>query len=268
MLSLPLRLVQKAFYPLLLLVCLLQSQPASAAEVSLTVSEAHTVFRRANEQYQQQNYPEARSLYSQIVQGGIRSPEVYYNLANTAARLGRTGEAVLYYERARELAPRDQDVIANLSRVAPAHNNPEHFVLALPFYWVLDSMSSHEWMRMFLIVFFVTGILGGLLLSRRLPPSLIIPGRIVLLGVALVTVAGGLFAGVAYYQSNALTYVIAMKQGTIIRSGPSNNYSQLISVPEGTKLRRMGFTDDPKWARVSFPNGQSGYTLAANLQSI
>src|ERR1700704_5748320 len=47
---------------------------------------------------------------------GYSAPELY-NLANSYARAGKPGLAVLNYERARLLEPEDADIEANLRRV-------------------------------------------------------------------------------------------------------------------------------------------------------
>jgi len=39
---------------------------------------------------------------------------VYYNLGNACFRQGKLGFAILNYEQARRLAPRDPDILANL----------------------------------------------------------------------------------------------------------------------------------------------------------
>ncbi len=54
------------------------------------------------------------------------SADGLYNLANSYARAGKPGLAVLYYERAALLAPNDADINANLEHVrALAHASPE-----------------------------------------------------------------------------------------------------------------------------------------------
>lgn len=262
----PARLLASLGGPWLALFLCLLTTPLGAQDRSQS-ADARSLFRQANEQYQKQNYPEARNLYLQIVQQGIRSPEVYYNLANTAARLGRVGEAVLYYEKARDLAPRDLDIQANLQRVAPPGNDPKPFVLAVPFHWLLHHYSVSEWMGSFLFLFLLSGVFGAVILARKLPAGLNPPARAVFAVAALVTVIIGLFAGIRFYQARQ-PRVVTMQPEVVVHSGPSDNYSQIAAVPEGTKLRRLEFSDDPQWARVELPSGQIGYTLSRNLEPI
>ncbi len=241
---------------------------SSAASAPISASDARTVFRQANEQYQQQNYPQARALYSQLVEQGVVSPEVYYNLGNAAARLGRTGEAVLYFEKARRLAPRDADIAANLRRVSPPGNDPAPFVLGVPFSWLLNRLSLAEWMGTFLLLFSVVGVLGAALLSRTLPPAALRLVRPALAAFSVAALVCGLFATVRYTQDKTVTTLIVMSPERVLRSGPGDNFSQLISLPEGTKLRRLDFRDDPEWTRVELPNGRTGYTPTFSLRPV
>lgn len=52
------------------------------------------------------------------------SPDTLYNLANSYARAGKPGLAVLNYERAALLAPNDPDINANLDYVRTTANVP------------------------------------------------------------------------------------------------------------------------------------------------
>jgi len=68
-------------------------------------------FRAANQLYNAEKFTEAASSYEKIEP---KTAHVYYNLGNAWFRLNRLGPAVLNYERARKLAPRDPDILANL----------------------------------------------------------------------------------------------------------------------------------------------------------
>ena len=57
---------------------------------------------------------EAVDQYRRVAVAGFESGALYFNLANAELKSGRIGAAVLDYERARRLLPRDPDVRANL----------------------------------------------------------------------------------------------------------------------------------------------------------
>jgi tetratricopeptide (TPR) repeat protein len=74
-------------------------------------------FAIAGEKYLNKDYKGAMELYLQILENGEESGELYYNMGNTAYRLGQIGEAVLYLEKARKFLPNDPDLDHNLAIV-------------------------------------------------------------------------------------------------------------------------------------------------------
>ncbi len=73
-----------------------------------------TAFETANDAFAQGKFSDAaRSYESIIAQQGYSAP-VLFNLANAQQRGGQLGQAILNYERAKLLAPKDPDIAANL----------------------------------------------------------------------------------------------------------------------------------------------------------
>jgi hypothetical protein len=109
------------------------------------------------------------------------SADALYNLANSYARAGKPGLAVLGYERAALLAPDDPDINANLAYVrASAHVSmkPQNRFARLI---QATSPTLAAWL----------GVLGialvgmGLVARRGVPRFLWMPGGAILLGIAL-----------------------------------------------------------------------------------
>ncbi len=70
-------------------------------------------FHRANVYYEEGNYDEAIKQYGSIVESGMESGNLYYNLGNCYFKKGALGEALLNYEKARRLMPLDKDLESN-----------------------------------------------------------------------------------------------------------------------------------------------------------
>src|SRR5271170_2726234 len=77
------------------------------AALGATIDE----FRAANQLYDAGKFAEAAAAYEKIEP---KTAYVYYNLGNAWFRRDKLGLAILNYERARTLAPRDPDILANL----------------------------------------------------------------------------------------------------------------------------------------------------------
>ena len=71
-------------------------------------SHLEAIYRRANADYEQGQYQRAIEKYEQIVPL-FRNGIVYYNLGNAYFRLEERGKAIVNYERAKRLMPRDKD---------------------------------------------------------------------------------------------------------------------------------------------------------------
>jgi tetratricopeptide (TPR) repeat protein len=74
-----------------------------------------TTFFHANALYKDGQYEAAAKEYEQLLQSGLESGNLYFNLGNAYFKAGDRGKAILAYERARRLIPNDPDVEANLT---------------------------------------------------------------------------------------------------------------------------------------------------------
>src|SRR5690606_3098390 len=87
--------------------------PSSAARPGPEQSAAQR-FADANAAFAAGRYDEAIAEFRSIVETDGASAALLFDLGNACFRAGRLAEAILWYERARLLAPRDPDVAANL----------------------------------------------------------------------------------------------------------------------------------------------------------
>lgn len=68
----------------------------------------------ADSAYYNHNYEKAAAIYSETIEEEGISAGLLYNLGNCYYRLGRDGEAILSYERAKKLDPGNKMIIQNL----------------------------------------------------------------------------------------------------------------------------------------------------------
>ena len=71
-------------------------------------------FEQANQQFKSGDFAGAAARYEKIIAAEGPRASVYYNLGNSYQQLKQYGPAILAYERARLLTPRDPDLLANL----------------------------------------------------------------------------------------------------------------------------------------------------------
>jgi tetratricopeptide (TPR) repeat protein len=234
---------------------------ASALEGStLTLTQAQELFRAGNAAYQQQHYTDARANYLQLADAGIVSPELFYNLGNASARLNKKGEAVLYFTRARELDPHDPDILANLRRVAPS-GVVNSVSLTHPLRWTANQLSLREWITLFLALFFLAGVCGGIYLASPTRPR---PLRNLFIISLTATALVSLFGGYRYHETYYVQYATVLQPGASVRSGPADKFAQVDTLPEGEIVKRLGTTED-EWAEVQLSDGRKGYMQAKSI---
>jgi len=73
------------------------------------------LFSQGNKAYNDGDYGKAITLYEQILNDGKHSSELYYNLGNAYYRLNQVAESIYFFEKAKQLAPENQDIQINSS---------------------------------------------------------------------------------------------------------------------------------------------------------
>ena len=79
----------------------------------MPVASQAVTKENADAEYTKGNYQQAIKDYEELLQKGVSS-EIYYNLGNAYFRTDNITKAILNYERARMLAPGDEDILFNL----------------------------------------------------------------------------------------------------------------------------------------------------------
>ncbi|MCM8761627.1 MAG: hypothetical protein NC933_05805 [Candidatus Omnitrophica bacterium] len=115
---------------LILAASLTATIPAQAIDMS---SKA----RQAQEYYEKGEYDKAAKIYESLVESGIKSGPLYYNLGNCYLQKGDSlGKAIFCYEAARFMIPRDTALLINLRYAKSLMKQADvaadkHFLLAL-----------------------------------------------------------------------------------------------------------------------------------------
>ncbi|MDP7395949.1 MAG: BatD family protein [Lentisphaeria bacterium] len=112
-------------------------------------SEATGTFAEATRAYEQDRVADAESIYRDLQQAQAGNAALLYNLGNCAFRKGEYGQAIVLYERARRLAPRDSDIVENLNFVRQQVNLPKIGTSDDPLSLVVnlrDKLRPDEWL--------------------------------------------------------------------------------------------------------------------------
>jgi len=83
--------------------------------IGSALADGRGEFDQANTMFETGDFAGAADAYGKILAENGPRASVYYNLGNSHLRMGDYGPAILAYERAKILTPRDPDLRANLA---------------------------------------------------------------------------------------------------------------------------------------------------------
>jgi hypothetical protein len=220
-------------------------------------------FFKANQAYKEERYQEAEEGYRKLLNAGYKNGHLYYNLGNVHLRRGELGRAILSYERARILMPREADLLFNLRYASDQRQDaaPEdRSMLATAFFW-LDSLSVRELFRTFAVL----NLLFWMVLLVRLFNRSDL-GYYLLLTVAILWAIGGLSFGIKWYQAETDDRAVVLPAEVSIFSGPDEKETVLFKLHSGTVVH--GERSEDGWALVRFSGERRGWTKGGHIERI
>ena len=143
-------------------------------------------FIKAGALYQTEDYAGAIKGYQKILDQGVSSAAVYYNLGNAYFKSENLGKAILYYEKALRIAPRDPDIEANLRfarSLIERYGEEEKQTWWAKLMPHLHLVSLDEITWIVLILFFIFGgvVLIGMIRHWRLSRQIMWSGTVLIL---------------------------------------------------------------------------------------
>jgi tetratricopeptide (TPR) repeat protein len=241
--------------------CILVLVGSAAGAIPRHLDARQEIFERGNQLYQEGDFAAAIEAYEAVLSAGYEGVDLYYNLGNAYFKAGDLGPSILMWERARELAPADTDVQANLEL---ARSLTADAVQPLPRFWLLSAMAW--WVRLVprgpLIALVAAGwlLLTGGLVARILARAdrgrgL---GSWVAVGGAAIVLVFGTNLAVRELGVGAAERAVILEAAVPVRSAPSDDDDlTLFEVHEGTLVRIDQRAGD--WAEVVLEDGKVGW---------
>lgn len=233
---------------------------AACALASAAVAQSpDDAFAAANAAYQAGRHEEAADGYRSLIARGIHDARVEYNLGCAAFKLGRLGEAILHYARARRLAPGDREISDSLevagSRVLDRIEQPAPSGLIRAARSAQDALGPDGQFAVLLaLVWALAGTIAwGAVRPGGFPP---IAGW----SAAALAAAAAITAGSWWFTWQRLggtPEAVVLAPAVEVLSGPGGDNPALFSLHEGTTLEIRGEHD--AWMQVSLPNGLNGW---------
>lgn len=200
------------------------------------VGVSASVFDEANAKFKSGDYAGAAASYEEMLVKSGPDATVYYNLGNSYQKLKQHGPAILAYERARLITPRDPDLSANLALARKAATAFEGTEAGPEWQATLRYLSRNEWSylivggALFIGVFI---LLNGLL---RLSPQ-VIRWALIPVGLAFLVIFAGSVA--LYLRRGEADKGIILKDDAAIRLSPFDK-AESLGTPGSGKVVRLG----------------------------
>ncbi len=215
------------------------------------------IFQRGVEYYKEGNYIEAIKEWEKLEEE-YNDWRIYYNIGNAYVKLNNVGFAMVYYERALKIHPKEKRIKENISFLKmklkdkiseepknPLRNTLEEIYNNLNFNFVFNS---------FLIIFILLNVLIflNLLIPEKIPKSSVIIfsfmiALLILMGIFLIH----------FWQKEKIMYGILTEPSISVKSEPLEEATDLFLIHEGIKVKI--FEEVENWYRIGIPNGMSGF---------
>ena len=243
---------------LLGLICLLLG-------ASPVLADAQSAFDQANRQYAAADYAGAASAYERALSAGGARASVFYNLGNSYQRLGQYGHAILSYERARLLTPRDPDLLANLAlarKAAAAFEEPGPNPRLDA---ALNTLSRAEWSALVVGSALFLGVLCVGCGIAGLPRGAFRQWTMVAAAMATFLLTGG--ATALYQRRDEAKRAVILTDSASIRLSPFEN-AEVVLTPGLGRTVLMG-NRHGDFYYVTVPGvAQSGWLAAKDVAAI
>jgi tetratricopeptide (TPR) repeat protein len=243
----------------LLIICLLQANAQTPEER----------YAEAGQLYSSGDYSGAAAVYRKLYDDGYRSEDMLYNAGNAFFKSGDNASAILFYERARLIAPADEDINYNLqiarSRVTDKFETvPELFfvrwfnflsLLAPTNTWALTALLLFIASLLFAVIFLTKARASGRLMSFWLSLAALI------LSVLLIALALNNNSLINKNKKAVVTCSIVTG-----RSEPGESSSELFVIHSGTTVKVEKELGD--YLEVQLPDGNKGWIKSDCLEKI
>ena len=188
-------------------------------------------FEQANQEFAAGDFKAAAASYEQVIADDGPDAAAYYNLGNSYQSLKQYGPAILAYERARLLTPRDPDLLANLALARKAATAFEESGRNPRLEAAISYLSRNEWSWLVAAGALGLGVLSVLLGVVTLQPR----------GMKNLAVACGILFGIflaagataLYLRSDEAGRGIVLSSEAAVRLSPFEKAELIGTAPAG-----------------------------------
>ena len=237
-----------------------------AAFFSVMAQAQQSLWAEANTKYQSGDFKGALAAYENVSGSAKETAALDYNLGNVHFRLGHKGKALLFYERALRIRPRDPDILWNIdilkSAVADRIESPSESLIVTWVRTIVDRLTINE----------ISMILSGLLLGWTaiagltfIFPMLKPVGRGLGLLILILFLPASVLFGFKWLDVKD-PHVVILDREIQARYGPSDRETKAFTLHEGAEAKVADESKD--WFYVTLPDKNSGWVPKKSCEII
>jgi tetratricopeptide (TPR) repeat protein len=244
---------------MLIILCILVAMQLSAQGIYKMIEQGNEYFRNGE-------FEQAIKEYQAVIDSGYESSELYYNLGNAYYKSHKITMALVNYERASILNPRDEEIQHNLQMSRQlVIDKIDELPDFLPKVWYrrfISLLKTDQWAYISLITFPVSLLLFLVYLFVR---NIRIRKLSFWLAVFLIIISLSTF--VFSYQQKRLiynhSYAIILSPSVTIKSSPDDSGTELFQLHEGTKVKIIDQLGE--WKEIRLSDGNVGWLRMEDL---
>ena len=204
--------------------------------------------------YKEGDFKQAAIKFEALAQNNIKNPYLFYNIANAYLKANDIGHAILWYERAKILAPNDPDLKFNLeyaNTLVKDKKEDTMNIMDVLFFW--DNLIPLKIIQITAIFFSFLFFLWAAV--RVVKKQKIFSGTGILLCSLFVLVTA--ITCVNYYKQSARQTAVIVQEKVAVRSGVTDISTKLFSLHAGTKVIVKETKDG--YLKILFSKGKVGW---------
>lgn len=226
-------------------------------------------LEQADAAYAKGDFQSAITLYQEVAAMDGVSSDLYYNIGNAFYKAKEYPQAILNYERALLLDPRNSDAAFNLQiaklqtvdKIEPVGK----FFLAEWYDALQNQFSSNTWAVLGVIAFllFMAGVALYVFSSKTILRKLGFFGGIILI---VICIFSNIFAAGQKDRLEKREYAIVFAPTITVKSSPADSGTDLFVIHEGTKVKVKSTLSG--WSEIELEDGNIGWLPSSQIEII
>lgn len=230
--------------------------------------DPNQLFYNGNSLYEKRGYDKAVEDYTKILDTGIESPNLYYNIGNSYFKLGKIGYAILYYERARRLQPQDADMKSNLAYAKSLVGNPSFqmpepkmaaSLIKKPFEdFNLNAIAISAFVLYITVVLMLSVFLVNSYIAKKLRLIFVIVVAIFLINLSAFAMR--------FYDEELLKRGVVVQKNVECKYEPIDKSITFYKLQEGDQV--VVLKTRSGWTQIERPDGKMGWVARDAVEEI